>query len=132
MSWITWALLSALFAGATAVLAKVGVKDIDSDLAPAIRTLGFIASPPLIEPFAAAGADIIRLWPDWIAPEAEHGAAALIARIHTLGKPAWTTAGPAPREALLALIRMGFDGILTDTPDVLTALLAEINTAREN
>ena len=38
MSWLFWALLSALFAGLTAVLAKVGVKDVDSDLATAIRT----------------------------------------------------------------------------------------------
>ena len=38
MSWVYWALLSALFAGLTAVLAKVGVRDIDSNLATAIRT----------------------------------------------------------------------------------------------
>jgi transporter family protein len=38
MSWLAWALLSALFAGLTAVLAKVGIKDVDSDLATAIRT----------------------------------------------------------------------------------------------
>ena len=38
MSWLVWALLSALFAGLTAILAKVGVKDIDSNLATAIRT----------------------------------------------------------------------------------------------
>jgi transporter family protein len=38
MSWLHWALLSALFAGMTAVLGKVGVKDIDSNLAVAIRT----------------------------------------------------------------------------------------------
>jgi transporter family protein len=38
VSWLFWALLSALFAGLTAVLAKVGVKDIDSNLANAIRT----------------------------------------------------------------------------------------------
>ena len=31
MSWLIWAFLSALFAGLTAVLAKVGVKDIDSE-----------------------------------------------------------------------------------------------------
>ena len=37
-SWIFWSLLSALFAGATAVLAKVGVAGIDSNLATAIRT----------------------------------------------------------------------------------------------
>jgi transporter family protein len=38
VSWLTWALLSALFAGLTAILAKVGVKDIDSNLATAVRT----------------------------------------------------------------------------------------------
>jgi transporter family protein len=39
MNWLHWALLSALFAGLTAVLAKVGVKGIDSNLATAIRTV---------------------------------------------------------------------------------------------
>jgi bacterial/archaeal transporter family protein len=38
MNWFWWAILSAVFAGLTAVLAKVGVKDISSDLATAIRT----------------------------------------------------------------------------------------------
>ena len=38
MGWLGWALLSAAFAAATALLAKVGVKDIDSNLATAIRT----------------------------------------------------------------------------------------------
>ena len=39
MNWLHWALLSALFAGLTAVLAKAGVKDLDSNLAMAIRTV---------------------------------------------------------------------------------------------
>src|SRR2546425_6597746 len=39
MNWFHWALLSALFAGLTAVLAKAGVKGIDSNLATAIRTV---------------------------------------------------------------------------------------------
>jgi transporter family protein len=38
MSWIGWALLSAAFAAATALLAKVGVEHVDSNLATAIRT----------------------------------------------------------------------------------------------
>jgi transporter family protein len=38
MTWVFWALLSALFAAATALLAKVGVTGIDSNLATAIRT----------------------------------------------------------------------------------------------
>ncbi len=38
MSWIGWALLSAVFAAATALLAKVGVAYVDSNLAMALRT----------------------------------------------------------------------------------------------
>lgn len=38
MNWFTWSILSALFAALTAICAKVGVKDIDSNLATAIRT----------------------------------------------------------------------------------------------
>ena len=38
MNWLPWALGSAGFAGLTAILAKVGVKDVDSDFATAIRT----------------------------------------------------------------------------------------------
>lgn len=36
--WKVYALLSALFAALTAIFAKIGVKDIDSNLATAIRT----------------------------------------------------------------------------------------------
>ena len=36
--WIVYALLAALFAALTAIFAKIGVKDIDSNLATAIRT----------------------------------------------------------------------------------------------
>jgi transporter family protein len=38
MSWVGWALLAALFAAATALLAKVGVAHVDSNLATAVRT----------------------------------------------------------------------------------------------
>ncbi len=38
MNWLTWSLLSALFAGLTAILAKVGVSGVDSNLATAVRT----------------------------------------------------------------------------------------------
>ena len=38
MSWIWWAVLSAVFAAATALLAKVGVTGVDPNLATAVRT----------------------------------------------------------------------------------------------
>ena len=37
-NWLTWSLLSAIFAGATAILAKIGVTGVDSNFATAIRT----------------------------------------------------------------------------------------------
>ena len=38
MTWLHWSLLSAVFAAATAILAKVGVTGVDSNLATAVRT----------------------------------------------------------------------------------------------
>ncbi len=38
MTWIAWSLLSAFFAGITAVLAKIGVEGVNSNLATAVRT----------------------------------------------------------------------------------------------
>lgn len=36
--WLVWALLSAVFAALTSILAKVGIEGVDSDLATLIRT----------------------------------------------------------------------------------------------
>jgi transporter family protein len=56
MNWLTWSLLSALFAGMTAVLAKIGITGVESNLATAIRTsvvvvfawaMAFITARPL-------------------------------------------------------------------------------------
>jgi transporter family protein len=37
--WIVWALLSAVFAAATAILAKIGLEGVDSDYATLVRTV---------------------------------------------------------------------------------------------
>lgn len=42
--WLYWALASAGFAAATAILAKVGVQGVDPDLATLIRTLVVVAA----------------------------------------------------------------------------------------
>src|SRR3989344_2335453 len=39
MTWLIYAFLSAFFAALTAILAKIGVKDINSNLATGIRTI---------------------------------------------------------------------------------------------
>ena len=47
-SWLVWALLSAGFAALTAIFAKIGVEDINSDLATLIRTVVVLISLSLI------------------------------------------------------------------------------------
>ena len=43
MSWFFWAVLSAIFAAATALLSKAGVSHVDPNLATAIRTTVVVA-----------------------------------------------------------------------------------------
>lgn len=61
-SWFIWALLSAIFAALTAIFAKVGVANIDSDLATFIRTVviiivlgGIITARGLLHSFTNVG-----------------------------------------------------------------------------
>lgn len=65
MSWLPWALLSALFAGLTAILAKVGVREINSNLATAIRTvviLVFVWSIALVTKTQPLSTIPLRTW----------------------------------------------------------------------
>ena len=47
-SWLLWALLSAVFAALTAIFAKIGVENINSDLATLIRTVVVLVSLAMI------------------------------------------------------------------------------------
>lgn len=47
-AWWFWALLSAVFAALTAIFAKVGVKEIDSDVATFVRTVVILVTLGLI------------------------------------------------------------------------------------
>ena len=42
-SWQLWAVLSAVFAALTAIFAKIGVENVNSDLATFIRTIVVVA-----------------------------------------------------------------------------------------
>ena len=58
MNWLTWSLLSAVFAAATAILAKIGIAGVDSNLATAVRTTVVVvfawAIVPLTSSYGAA------------------------------------------------------------------------------
>jgi glycerophosphoryl diester phosphodiesterase len=108
----------------------VGLRNVDDlravrALNPNLRTLGFIPDIKDIGPFAQAGVDIIRLWPQWIYATSE-----LVNKVHQLGKPVWTTANDAPREELEKLIKLGVNGILSDRPEVMNQLLTDMKKTR--
>ena len=54
-SWQSWALLSALFAALTAIFAKVGVENVNSDFATFVRTIVILLA-------AAAMATVTGSW----------------------------------------------------------------------
>lgn len=43
-AWAFWAMLSAVFAALTAIFAKIGIQDVDSDLATGLPENGAIPS----------------------------------------------------------------------------------------
>ncbi len=47
-SWQFWAVLAAIFAALTAILAKVGVEDVDSDFATFLRTIVVVTALGLL------------------------------------------------------------------------------------
>ena len=57
-SWITWALLSAAFAALTAIFAKVGIENVNSDFATFVRTIVILV--------AAGG--IVAVTGNWVPP----------------------------------------------------------------
>ena len=44
MAWQSWAILSAVFAALTAIFAKVGVAEVNSDFATFVRTIVVVAA----------------------------------------------------------------------------------------
>ena len=59
--WCIYALLSALFASLTAIFAKIGIKDVDSDLATAIRTIVILVMAWIIVFFKGSAQSISSL-----------------------------------------------------------------------
>lgn len=121
-------------------------------LNPNMRTLGFIAEPEDVDEFADAGVDIIRLWPHrdgWVYDDRdsarcradvlrrqrlyERGTiddpgsrSCLVQQVHDLGLPVWATANEDPYEDLDELVQLRFNAILTDLPEVMAYLQADI------
>jgi transporter family protein len=59
--WVIYALLSALFAALTSILAKIGIQDINSNLAVAIRTIVVLIMAWAIVFFTGKHNDIVNI-----------------------------------------------------------------------
>jgi transporter family protein len=59
VNWLAWSLLSACFAAATAILAKLGVEGVDSNFATAVRTSVIVVFTWIIA-YATSGRQTFR------------------------------------------------------------------------
>ncbi len=91
--------------------------------APAVSMLTFMPAMEDASRYASAGADIIRLWSDWVETEP-----AMVARARTLGFKVWIMVGrKLPKtegewRALHArMIAAGAEGLITNRPELISA-----------
>ena len=61
MTWATYALLSAFFASLVAIFGKIGIKDVDSNLAVAIRTVIIVFFAWGVVMFQGNAADMFKI-----------------------------------------------------------------------
>ncbi len=65
--WLLFAILSAFFAAATAILAKIGIENVDSNLATAIRTVVVLVMAWLVVFLTNKGGGIASITPrSWL------------------------------------------------------------------
>jgi bacterial/archaeal transporter family protein len=61
MNWLFFAFMSAVFAALTAILAKIGIKGVDSNLATAVRTVVILVFAWGIVFFQGRAGDLLKL-----------------------------------------------------------------------
>lgn len=112
MTWVHYALMSALFAGLTAVLAKVGVADVPSNLATLIRTVVVVGFASGIVLFTGEARGVRSLGPrDWLALVGSGLATGTSWLFYFAALKRGPISGVAPIDKLSFLIAMGL-GIL--------------------
>jgi glycerophosphoryl diester phosphodiesterase len=106
----------------------VGVRSVEQarefrELLPQARQLGLIAKPDEIEAYAAAGVEMIRLWPRWLTdPALVHRVRKANAKLHLNGE----TGLP---DEVIPLLTHSPDSLSSDNPAQLRKTLAELRSA---
>lgn len=94
-------------------------------LLPEARQIGLIASPNDIEPYAAAGVEMIRLWPKWLADSA------LVDRVRRAGVQLHLNGTTGDAAELSSLLRHRPDSVSGDDPARIVATLRELRAAEK-
>ena len=94
-------------------------------LLPEARQIGLVPTPDDIEPFAAAGVKVIRLWPKWLADDA------LVKRVRKAGAELHLGTGPGTRADVLPLLAYEPESLASDDPAQLVKTLAELRAGKK-
>lgn len=87
-------------------------------LLPEVRQLGLIEKPGEIEAYAAAGVEMIRLWPKWLTDES------LVGRVRRANVKLQISEADGARDEIARLLEYRPDSLSTDDPARLIATLA--------
>ena len=103
----------------------VGVRSVEHarqfrKLLPQARQLGLIAKPEEIEAYAAAGVEMIRLWPKWLSDEK------LVARVRAEKVQLHLNGATGKADEVLPLLKHRPDSLSADDPAQLLATLTEM------
>jgi glycerophosphoryl diester phosphodiesterase len=103
----------------------VGVRSVEQatrirKLLPDARQLGLISEPEEIEAYAAAGVDMIRLWPKWLTDKS------LVGRVRRANVKLQLNETTGDRDEIARLMEYRPDSLLSDDPARLIASLKEL------
>ncbi len=103
----------------------VGVRSVEQakqfrKLLPKARQLGLIEKPDEIEAYAAAGVEMIRLWPKWLTDTS------LVGRVRQAGVKLHLNGTTGLRDEVVELLKHRPDSLSSDDPARLIATLAEL------
>ncbi|WP_254513142.1 glycerophosphodiester phosphodiesterase [Anatilimnocola floriformis] len=112
----------------------VGVRSVEHarqfrKLLPKARQLGLMAKPDEIEAYAAAGVEMISLWPKWLSSENESGEK-LVARVRAAKVQLHLNGTTGKRDEVLPLLTHRPDSLSADNPAQLLATLREISSGK--
>lgn len=117
MTWVQCALMSALFAGLTAVLAKLGVADVPSNLATLIRTVVVVGFASGIVLFTGEARGVRSLGSrDWLALVGSGLATGASWLFYFAALKRGPISGVAPIDKLSFLIAMGLGFVVLREP----------------